>query len=156
MTNDDREDLTINDPTEVPDFATEADEVTFWSEHELGGDLLARMARPPEGLLPAPRPRAKPISLRMEPDLLASLKAEAKKRGLPYQSLLKQFVSEQLAIQSYVAVERRATPVRSDSASPLEWGDSLAVTFPRLSDQRRVCRRVHAIRGRGHVLDFAA
>lgn len=65
-------------------------------EHGLGEELLAGMAPPPEGLLPPARPRARPISIRLDEDLLRRLKALARRKGKGYQTLLKEFVLERL------------------------------------------------------------
>jgi len=54
------------------------------------------MAPPPEGLLPPARPRARPISIRLDEDLLRRLKALARRKGKGYQILLKEFVLERL------------------------------------------------------------
>lgn len=43
--------------SEIPDFATEADEASFWSAHTLGDELLAGFGPPFLGLLPPPRTR---------------------------------------------------------------------------------------------------
>ena len=45
----------INDFSELPVFASEADEAAFWATHRLGPAILARMGPPPPGLLPPPR-----------------------------------------------------------------------------------------------------
>ncbi len=60
--------------------------IDFSDIPELSDEQLTRMrrvGRPPVGRVP----RA-PISLRVDPDVLARLKSRAKKRGVPYQSLI--------------------------------------------------------------------
>lgn len=81
---------------EIPEFAGEEEEARFWEEHALGEELLAKMAPPPEGLLPPARPRARPVSIRLDEDLLRRLKAIARRKGKGYQTLLKEFVLERL------------------------------------------------------------
>ncbi|GAB5601481.1 CopG family antitoxin [Thermus sp. FJN-A] len=81
---------------EIPEFASEEEESRFWAEHGLGEELLAEMAPPPEGLLPPARPRTRPVSIRLDEDLLRRLKAIARRTGKGYQTLLKEFVLERL------------------------------------------------------------
>jgi hypothetical protein len=58
---------------------------------------LADAAEPiPDGELPPARSRSRPISLRIETDTLARLKAVAAYKGMPYQTLLKDFLVERL------------------------------------------------------------
>lgn len=60
--------------------------INFTDIPELSDKQLAsmrRVGRPPVGRAP----RA-PISLRVDPDVLARLKAKAVKQGVPYQSLI--------------------------------------------------------------------
>lgn len=54
------------------------------------------MAPPGDDLLPPSRPRAKPVSVRFDEDMLGRLKALAARRGTRYQTLLKQFIAERL------------------------------------------------------------
>jgi uncharacterized protein (DUF4415 family) len=89
---------------EVPDFQDEEEEHRFWQSHSLGDALLTQMAAS-EGdpRLPAPRGRgagrAQPISLRLDPDVLQRLKAIAQRQGIGYQTLLKQWVVDRLALE---------------------------------------------------------
>jgi len=81
---------------DVPAFGSEEEEARFWSEHELSDDLLAEMRPLGEDVLPAPRAVARPVSVRFEAQLLQRLRALASRRGVRYQTLLKQFVLERL------------------------------------------------------------
>jgi uncharacterized protein (DUF4415 family) len=81
---------------EVPSFKSEAEEAEFWATHSLGEKLLDRMEPIPEGELPPPRPRTKPISLRFDKDVLERLKTMAKLKRKGYQTMLKEFVLERL------------------------------------------------------------
>jgi predicted DNA binding CopG/RHH family protein len=85
---------TVKRPEDIPQFASEAEEAAFWDTHTLGDAMWARKADL-DDVLPA-RPRAKLISVRFEADSLRRLKALARRRGMPYQTLLKQFVAERL------------------------------------------------------------
>ena len=86
----------INDPKDIPTFASEEEEADFWATHSLGPVILEHMQPIPPGALPAPRPRTKPVAIRFDPDVLRRLKVLARKKGKGYQTLLKEFVLERL------------------------------------------------------------
>jgi len=86
----------VNSPEEIPEFENEKEEAEFWSTHSFGEGFLERMGPIPEGVLPASRPRTKPISLRFDEDVLRRSKALAKSKHKGYQTMLKEFVLERL------------------------------------------------------------
>lgn len=83
---------------EVPEqFASDADEADFWSTHSLGEGILKDGPLPPDELdALLPRRRDVPTSIRFDGDTLSRVRALAARRGLGYQTLLKQFVCERL------------------------------------------------------------
>lgn len=81
---------------DVPPFATEQEEADFWSTHELGDEILAQMGPLPDGVLPSPRARTKPVAIRFDEDTLQRVKTLAVRRHKGYQTLLKEFVVERL------------------------------------------------------------
>ncbi len=87
---------------EVPAFASEREEQAWWDEHDVSAELLETFGPVPEGELPTPRdrtvtrPRKTPVSVRMEEDLVNRLRALAAVKGIGYQTLLRQFVSERV------------------------------------------------------------
>jgi hypothetical protein len=87
---------TIRSWDEVPRFASEAEEADYWAGHELGDELLTGMGPVPEGELPPPRPRTRPVAIRFDEATLQRLRALAARRGKGYQTLLKEFVMERL------------------------------------------------------------
>jgi hypothetical protein len=87
---------TIESWDEVPAFASEAEESEYWASHQLGEGLLARMGPVPEGELPPPRPRTRPVAVRFDDVTLQRLRALAARRHKGYQTLLKEFVMERL------------------------------------------------------------
>ena len=91
---------TINRWEEVPDFASEHEEQTFWDTHSLGGEALDSMQRggPDElrALLDREPTRSRPIAVRFEDDVLKRIRAVAAKKHMGYQTLLKEFVLERL------------------------------------------------------------
>ncbi len=86
----------VNSPEEIPEFESEKEEAEFWSTHSFGEGLLEKMGPVPEGVLPPPRPRTKPISLYFDEDVLERLKEIVKVKHKGYQTMLKEFVLERL------------------------------------------------------------
>lgn len=78
----------------LPDFDSEQQEREFWATRDSADYLDWSKAMP--ALLPALRPTLKTISLRLPVSLLSELKLLAHKRDVPYQSLLKTFLSERV------------------------------------------------------------
>jgi predicted DNA binding CopG/RHH family protein len=88
--------VVIHSWSEVPAFASEAEEAEFWATHALGDELLDQMDETPEGLLPPARPRTRPIAVRFDESTVRRIKALAARRHKGYQTLLKEFVAERL------------------------------------------------------------
>jgi hypothetical protein len=91
-----RTNAVVQRPEDIPTFASEEEEAQFWAEHELGDDMLEDMRPLGEDVLPSPRTAARPVSVRFEQQLLHRLRVLANRRGVRYQTLLKQFVLERL------------------------------------------------------------
>ncbi len=76
----------------APKFASEQEEREFWEANDSsdyvdwGGAKVAS--------LPNLKPSTKTISLRLPEGLLDSIKIEANKRDMPYQSLIKAWLAE--------------------------------------------------------------
>jgi predicted DNA binding CopG/RHH family protein len=77
-----------------PVFKPEDDEMEFWATHD-SIDTVDRSEAEPM-LFPDLKPSVRSISLRLPVSMIASLKALANQRDVPYQSLLKVFLSERL------------------------------------------------------------
>lgn len=77
---------------EIPEFKSEAEERAFWESHNSTEYLDWRRAKSVE--LPNLKPSTKTISLRLPESLLDRIKIEANKRDMPYQSLIKVWLSE--------------------------------------------------------------
>jgi predicted DNA binding CopG/RHH family protein len=78
----------------VPHFANEAEERQFWESHDSTAFVdwdAAEQVR-----LPNLKPTTTSISLRLPITLLERLKIAANKRDVPYQSLIKTWLAEQL------------------------------------------------------------
>ena len=75
-----------------PNFETEAEERAFWESHDSSDYVDWKQAQ--TALFPNLKPSTKTISLRLPEALLERIKIEANKRDMPYQSLIKAWLSE--------------------------------------------------------------
>lgn len=76
----------------IPDFKDEAEEREFWETHDSSEYLDWSKAKPVA--LPRLKPSTKTISLRLPESLLDRIKIEANKRDMPYQSLIKAWLAD--------------------------------------------------------------
>ena len=76
----------------TPKFKTEAEERAFWESHDSGDYVDWNKAQPVT--MPNLKPSTKTISLRLPEGLLESIKIEANKRDMPYQSLIKSWLAD--------------------------------------------------------------
>ncbi len=75
-----------------PEFKNESEERAFWESHDSSEYVDWNQAQ--AVLLPNLKPSTKTISLRLPESLLDRIKIEANKRDMPYQSLIKVWLSE--------------------------------------------------------------
>lgn len=80
--------------SKIPRFASEDEEREFWAVADSTDYLDWKKGK--RLLLPQLRPSLKTISLRLPEIMLEELKLLANKRDVPYQSLLKMFLSERI------------------------------------------------------------
>jgi predicted DNA binding CopG/RHH family protein len=78
----------------VPTFATEAEERAYWETHDSSGNVDWSKAE--RVRLPNLKPSSTSISLRLPRTLLEQIKVAANKRDVPYQSLIKTWLSEKV------------------------------------------------------------
>lgn len=78
----------------IPKFKTEAEEQEFWSKAD--STEYIEWGKAKRMVLPKLKPSLKTISLRLPEAMLEELKLLANKRDVPYQSLLKMFLSERI------------------------------------------------------------
>jgi predicted DNA binding CopG/RHH family protein len=78
----------------VPTFRNEAEERQFWEAHDSTDYVDWSKAEPVR--LPNLKPSSTSISLRLPVSLLERIKVAANKRDMPYQSLIKVWLSEKL------------------------------------------------------------
>ena len=78
----------------VPEFKNENEEREFWASRDSTEYVDWRKAK--RVVLPELKPSLKTISLRLPESMLEELKLLAHKKDVPYQSLLKIFLSERI------------------------------------------------------------
>jgi len=78
----------------IPKFRSEAEERQFWATHDSTDYLDWSKAK--RVLFPNLKPSVKTISIRLPELLLNSLKTLANERDVPYQSLVKMILAEQV------------------------------------------------------------
>jgi predicted DNA binding CopG/RHH family protein len=82
----------MNKLKKIPEFKSEAEEREFWESHDSSDYLDWGKAQPAS--FPNLKLSTKTISLRLPQGLLDRIKIEANKRDMPYQSLIKAWLSE--------------------------------------------------------------
>ncbi len=78
----------------MPKFASEAEERAYWEREDSTRHL--DWSKAVRGQLPNLKPSTTAISLRLPVGLLDQIKIAANKRDVPYQSLIKMWLSEKV------------------------------------------------------------
>jgi len=78
----------------IPEFQDEAEERAFWESHD-SVDYVDWIEGK-RAVLPNLKPSTQSISIRLPVDLLEQIKVEANRRDVPYQSLIKIWLSERV------------------------------------------------------------
>lgn len=81
----------------IPKFANEDEEAEFWATHDFM-DYVDTSKRVAFDFLHL-RPSTKSITIRLPESLLHSIKQLARKKDVPYQSLMKLFLSERIQME---------------------------------------------------------
>ncbi len=96
----------------IPKFKTEDEEVDFWDKHDTSEYYdLTKMERV---IFPNLKRSVKTISIRLPESMINSLKYLSNSLDVPYQSLIKQYLSETINKQLHivnVAKQKQSTPV---------------------------------------------
>lgn len=79
---------------DIPEFRSEEDERQFWAEND--STEYVEWSQAKRVVFPNLKPSTKTISLRLPESLLEELKLLANKSDVPYQSLVKVFLSERI------------------------------------------------------------
>jgi predicted DNA binding CopG/RHH family protein len=82
----------MNKTKKIPEFKSEAEERHFWENTDSSDYLDWNKAQIVS--LPNLKPSTKTISLRLPETLLNRIKVEANRRDMPYQSLIKAWLME--------------------------------------------------------------
>jgi len=78
----------------IPNFENEEKEREFWAEADSSEYIDWKKSK--KVVLPNLKPSVKTISLRLPESMLEEIKLLANKRDVPYQSLMKIFLSERI------------------------------------------------------------
>ena len=81
----------------VPEFASEAEERAFWQAPDRDTTQYLDWSRGHLARFPNVKLSTQAISLRLPVSLLERIKLEANKRDVPYQSLIKVWLSEKIS-----------------------------------------------------------
>ena len=81
----------------IPEFASEAEEQEFWATADTTEYFDWSQAR--RVVFPKLRPTTTPISMGLPETLLTELKRLANEQDVPYQSLMKVYLSERVALE---------------------------------------------------------
>ena len=79
----------------LPKFKSEEEERAFWAKNDSVGLIDWEFAQ--RGAFPALKPSLKSISIRLPESMIDQLKVLANKRDVPYQSLVKTFLSQKIS-----------------------------------------------------------
>ncbi len=100
----------------IPKFDSDLEEAGFWDTHD-STDFFDATVEVDEKLVDA-RPRKTLISLRLEPEIINQLKVVAHRRGIGYQTLIRMWIMEQLALQSdQTVLKSEARPAEAAEAA---------------------------------------
>jgi len=91
----------------IPEFASEAEEQEFWATADTTEYFDWSQAR--RVVFPKLRPTTTPISMRLPETLLTELKRLANEQDVPYQSLMKVYLAERVALER----RRRTSKVKA-------------------------------------------
>ncbi|HVC36171.1 MAG TPA: BrnA antitoxin family protein [Candidatus Dormibacteraeota bacterium] len=78
----------------IPDFKDNKEEAEFWDTHDSGEYIDWSKAE--EAIFPNLKLSTEAISMRLPVPLLAHIKVLANEKGVPYQSLMKVYLSEKV------------------------------------------------------------
>jgi predicted DNA binding CopG/RHH family protein len=89
----------------IPKFKSENEERAFWAREDSAQYLDWSKAR--RVVFPHLKPSLKTISLRLPASMIEELKLLANKKDVPYQSLMKLFLSERIQKELLLPVAKR-------------------------------------------------
>lgn len=84
----------MSDLKKIPNFKSPEEEAAFWNEHDSADYVDWSKAN--KAIFPNMKTSTESISLRLPSPLLARIKELANEKDVPYQSLMKVYLSEQV------------------------------------------------------------
>ena len=81
----------------IPEFQSDAEERLFWQKQDSSEYIDWSDAE--NVVMPKRKPSTRSISIRLPESMIEELKVIANKRDVPYQSLLKIFISERIDVE---------------------------------------------------------
>ena len=84
----------MNKLKQIPTFKSEEEERAFWATHD--SSEFVEWEKADRVVFPNLKPSTKTISLRLPEHILDEIKMLARKRDVPYQSLIKIFLKDRL------------------------------------------------------------
>ena len=84
----------MSDLKKIPEFKTPEQEAQFWDEHDSADHIDWSDAK--KTIFPNLKSSTESISLRIPSSLLARIKELANEKDIPYQSLMKVYLSDQV------------------------------------------------------------
>ena len=78
----------------IPKFKSESEERRFWQKHD--SSEYVDWSDAENVVMPKLKPSTRSISIRLPESMIEELKVLANKRDVPYQSLLKIYISERI------------------------------------------------------------
>jgi predicted DNA binding CopG/RHH family protein len=89
--------MRISKQKPIPEFSSEAEEQEFWATADTTEHFDWSQAR--RVVFPKLKPTTTPISMRLPETLLTELKRLANEQDVPYQSLMKVYLAERVALE---------------------------------------------------------
>ncbi|MCK5147853.1 BrnA antitoxin family protein [bacterium] len=89
----------------IPEFKTENEEREFWATHD--STEYIDWSKSKSIVLPKLKPTLRTISIRLPESLIEEMKSIANKKDVPYQSLMKIFLSEKVEEELHKRVETK-------------------------------------------------
>ncbi|HLP46592.1 MAG TPA: BrnA antitoxin family protein [Candidatus Deferrimicrobium sp.] len=84
---------------QLPEFKSEDEERKFWSTHDTADYF--DLSQTKHAVFPNLKPTTRSISLRLNESLIQEIKILAHKKNIPYQSLIKVYLSEKVKEEAF-------------------------------------------------------
>ena len=117
----------------IPPFKSEQEESDFWDTHD-ATEYLDDTEEIGATYIKVRNSRKEQISLRLEPTVIATLKVIADLKGIGYQTLIRMWVKERIAVEaSDILASNPDNRMQEKSSEPREYAlailDSLAILY---------------------------